>query len=145
MTDWQYPVVAASKALLKAISGINKVGEYPEDLALNSGSIVVALVGDGDEEYTVKTGGQMDVDMALSIYLYVPKKKGYGISKALEMQNDVVNAMLASLTLGGYVSNIKLTSVRKGEIANDPNNAGYSEQVYCREIVFTVMKIVSRT
>jgi hypothetical protein len=52
--------------------------------------------------------------------------------------------MLASVTLGGIVTSIELTAVRKGDISNDPNNAGYSEQVYCREIIFNCIKTVAR-
>lgn len=145
MIDWQYPAIEAAKTVISAVSTINKVGEYPDDLSLSGGVTVVALVSDRDENYELHTGNQMTGYMDISVKIYVPKKKGFGLSKALLIQNDVVNAVLASLTLSGTVTSISLTSISKGDISTDPNNAGYSEQVYVRDILFSVQKIVSRS
>jgi len=144
MIDWQYPALTAAKTAIEAISGVHKVGEYPDDLALCGGSTVVVLVSYGDEVYDLHTGDCMDANMDILVKIYVPKKKGHGISKALLIQNDVVNAILADLTLAGTVTSISLTAVRKGDISTDTNNAGYTEQMYIREILFNCIKTVAR-
>jgi hypothetical protein len=142
MTNLQYLVLLKLKEKLQAISGLNFVGIYPDDLDKIGQRFPAAMIKDSDEDIPqFNAGKQVRIAYTVKVIIYHELRLGYArIKDVLDLQIAVVNAVTSGLmTLDGTVTQCNGYSVAKGDLTPAPlaDGSGYSGEVTQREIVFT--------
>jgi hypothetical protein len=121
MTNKQYLCILDIQGTIQAITSIQYVGLYPDDLSLIGQRFPAVIIEDGDETYDIVAGNVYHCDMVVKVHLYIHLNTNTTKMKSmLDYQALINDAVLEDLTLGGNAVNIKLTEVEKETIENEP-------------------------
>ncbi len=134
----QYQILTKVKDRIALVSGIKYVGFYPDDYKnVVITNMPACLVQNGNSTTQFHAGRRNNNRMYISVMLY----SDYSVSRleqVLQLQNDVIEAVIADIHYDSIVSNIFGYSVQVGDITDflTPSTSGMNGNMTVRKITF---------
>ncbi len=141
MTNKKTAVLRKFKELIKALSGIEYVGWYPENIDRIGSNFPCVLIKEGDESLAeVQENLALRRVFMVHLYLY----HNIAVKQIIDIptrQAEIEDAILDDVTLGGTADCSDWVSAEKGDWTDtfDPHTAGYSDNMSLRIITFEVI------
>jgi len=145
MKNKQWDILSEIKTNLETLTEFNYVDYYPDSVQFIGNKYPALLIESGDETFELGTGGLINSDLYVSIYLYHNINQNR-IKYILILQNKIIAKLQDSLTNNDTALLIEIESVEKGAYSSvvDKYNIGWYPNLSVIKLNFKIKVCYTR-